>query len=191
MSDQPRLAPQPIAPAQVVAGVLGTVLVIAGLIGLAVDTSFHTGAGIDGHRLLGLEVNGWHNIVHVASGLLLLAGLGSNRRARRVCQLFGLTYLVVTIVGLADGDDIFGLFPINPADNVLHALLALVALWAAKLSKDKRGQLSRDRVIIDEAEPGNRIVGPGSGHVGGPRATQPRIDRRLPVKVSPPGGSAT
>jgi hypothetical protein len=184
-SNAPELAPQPIAPALIVAGVLGTVLVVAGLIGLAVDTSFHTGAGINGHTLLGLEVNGWHNVVHIASGLLLLAGLGSNGRARSVCKLFGLTYLVVTIVGLADGNDLFGLFPVNAEDNVLHALLAIVALWAAALSKDKRNQLERDRVLIPERDSGSRIVGPGTGHVGGPRAIGPRIDRRLPVKKHP------
>lgn len=190
MSAEPQLAPQPVAPAQIVAGVLGAALVIAGLVGLAVDSSFDTGAGVDGELLLGLEVNGWHNLVHLASGLLLLAGLGSNRRARRVCRLFGLTYLIVTIVGLADGDDLFGLLPVNAADNLLHAALAIVALWAAALSKDKRDILARYRVVVPERETGERIVGPGSGHVGGPRAVQARVDRRLPDKTTPPGGPA-
>lgn len=182
---EPRRVPEPVAPAQIFAGVVGAILLVAGLIGLAVDTSFHTGGHLDGHRLLGLEVNGWHNVVHIASGLLLLIGLGSNRRARSVCKLFGLTYLVVTIVGLADGSDIFGLFPVNPADNVLHAVLALGALWAARRSKDKRDVLTRDRVVVEERDVGARVVGPGSGHVGGPRAIQARIDRRLPVKRHP------
>jgi hypothetical protein len=92
---------------------------------------------------------------------------------------------VVAIVGLADGDDIFGLFPINPADNILHIVLALVALWAVRLSKDRRDQLGRDRAVISEPEDPTRVVGPGSGHVGGPRAVTPRIDRRLPVKKHP------
>ena len=78
----PQPAPQPVAPAQVVAGVLGAVLVLAGLIGFGADGSFESGAGLDGDTLLGLEVNGWHNVVHIASGLLLLAGLGSNARSR-------------------------------------------------------------------------------------------------------------
>lgn len=185
MSAEPQLAPQPVAPAQIVAGVLGAALVIAGLAGLAVDSSFDTGAGLDGERLLGLEVNGWHNLVHLASGLLLLAGLGSNRRARWVCRLFGLTYLIVTIVGLADGDDLFGLLPINAADNLLHAALVIVALWAAARSKDKRDIVARHRVVVPEREAGERIVGPGSGHVGGPRAVGPRIDRRLATKSRP------
>ena len=172
------LAPQPVAPAQIVAGVLGATLVLAGLVGFAADSTFDTG-DVQGDTLLGLEVNGWHNVVHLASGLLLLAGLGSNARARKVCKLFGLTYLVVSIVGLIDGSDIFGLLPVNAADNVLHAVLAVVALWAAAVSKDRRDTIARYRAVVAEPEGGARVVGPGSGHVGGPRATEPRIDRRL------------
>lgn len=179
------LAKQPANPAQIVCGVLGITLIVAGLVGLAVDTSFDTGAGVNGHELLGLEVNGWHNMVHVATGLLLLVGLGSNRRARSICRLFGVAYLVVAIVGFADGNDIFGLFPANSADNWLHIVLAIVALWAAALSKDRRDQVSRDRAAVAEAEDPAHVVGPGSGHVGGPRAITPRIDRRLPLKKHP------
>lgn len=181
----PRLAPQPAAPAQIVAGVLGSVLVLAGLLGFTANGAFDTGAGVDGDTLLGLEVNGWHNLIHIASGLLLLAGLGSNDRSRAVCKLFGATYLVVTIVGFADGNDLFTLAPINAADNALHLVLALVALWAAAISKDKRDILGRDRVVVDAPDDPTRVVGPGSGHVGGPRAIQARIDRRLPVKKHP------
>ena len=183
-ADQPQLARVPVSPAQKFAGVVGLVLVAAGLIGLAVDSSFDTGAGLDGGRLLGLEVNGWHNLVHLASGLLLLAGLGSNRRARKVCRLFGVAYLVVTIVGLADGDDLFGLLPINGADNILHAVLAIGALVAAARSKDRRDAIAQQRVVLGEPDVA-RVVGPGSGHVGGPRASDPRVDRRLPVKTHP------
>ncbi|MCW2968267.1 MAG: hypothetical protein JWM71_2039 [Solirubrobacteraceae bacterium] len=182
---RPLPAPQPLAPAQVVAGVLGVVLVVAGLIGLAVDTSWHTGSGLQGKHLLGLEVNGWHNLIHVASGLLLLAGVGSRSAARAVCRLFGVAYIVVTIAGIAGGNDAFGLIPINPGDDVLHAVLALVALWAAALSKDKRDVLARDRVVVAAPDDPTHVVGPGSGHVGGPRAIGPRIDRRLPQKTHP------
>lgn len=181
----PPLARPPAAPAQIVAGILGLALIVAGLIGFAADATFESGAGLDGDTLLGLEVNGWHNLVHLASGLLLVIGLGSNTRARRVCHLFGLTYLVVAIVGFADGDDLFGLLPINTADNVLHAALAVVALWAAALSKDRRDVIGRDRIVVAQRDDPTHVVGPGSGHVGGPRAIQARIDRRLPVKKHP------
>ena len=180
----PALAPQPAAPAQIVAGVLGVTLLTAGLVGFAADSTFETGA-VQGETLVGLEVNGWGNLVHVASGLLLLAGLGSNDRSRKVCRLFGVTYLVVTVVGLIDGSDVFGLFPVNGADNVLHAILAVVALWAAAVSKDRRDTIAKYRAVIEGPDDEARVVGPGSGHVGGPRALQARIDRRLPVKRHP------
>lgn len=181
----PQLAPQPTSPAQIFAGVLGLVLVLAGLIGFAVDSSFHTGSGLQGHHLLGLEVNGWHNVVHIASGLLLLAGTPSRKAARAVCRLFGLAYIVVTIAGIAGGNDAFGFIPINTGDDVLHAVLAVLALWAAAISKDRRDTLARDRVLVHEPDDEARVVGPGSGHVGGPRSITPRIDSRLPQKTHP------
>jgi hypothetical protein len=35
------------------------------------------------------------------------------------------------LIGLIDGKDVLGLFPVNPADNVLHILLTVAALAAA------------------------------------------------------------
>jgi hypothetical protein len=179
---RPIAAPPPTAPAQVFAVVVGLVLVVAGAIGFAVDSSFHTGGHVEGHRLLGLEVNGWHNLVHLATGLLLLAGAGSRSSARAVCRLFGIGYLVVTIAGIAGGSDAFGLIPINPADDVLHAVLAFGALLAAHGSKERRDAVARDRVLIG-ARDAPAVVGPGSGHVGGPRVNARRIDSRLPLKA--------
>lgn len=183
--ERPFLAPEPVLPAQVVAITLGIVLVVVGLLGLAYDTSWGTGESLRSRSLIGLAVNGWHNVVHLASGLLLLAGAGSNARSRALLRLFALTYLVVFVAGLADGDDVFGFMPANAGDDVLHGLLVVIALWAAGVSKDTRDAIARDRTVPAEDEDGARVVGPGSGHVGGPRAIGPRIDRRLPVKRHP------
>ena len=179
---RPTAAPQPASPAQVFAVVVGLVLVAAGAIGFAVDSSFHTGGGVTGHKLLGLEVNGWHNLVHIATGALLLAGSGSRSAARGVCRLFGLGYVVVTIAGIAGGDDAFGLIPINAPDDVLHGVLAFGALLASRRSKEHRDALARDRVLVS-AHDAPQVVGPGSGHVGGPRVNRRRIDSRLPSKL--------
>jgi len=179
------LVSQPVAPAQIVAGVLGVTLIAAGLAGLAVDSSFATGADLRSGRLLIFDVNGWHDVVHLATGLLLLGGVGDNRRARSVCRLFGLGYIVVTIAGLAGGDHAFGLIPINAPDDVLHVVLALVALGAAAVSKDWRDSIARHQVVMPDPDGARQVVGPGSGHVGGPRVTQPRVDRRLPHRRHP------
>jgi hypothetical protein len=183
---RPLLAPQPVAPAQVVAGVLGAVLVVIGLIGLAVNSSFHTGSALSSDDFLGFPVNGWDDLVPgVAFGLVLLTGVRSRSAARGVCRLVALGYLVLFVAGLAGGDDAFGFVPAGTADDILRAVLAVVLLWAAAASKDRRDTLARDRVVVAEPEDPTRVVGPGSGHVGGPRAIQPRVDRRLPQKTHP------
>src|SRR4051794_23135195 len=178
---RPVPAPQPLSVAQLFAGIVGVLLVAAGSFGFAVDSAFDTGSDVSGDKLLGLEVNGWHNLVHIATGLLLLVGAGSRSSARGVCRIFGIAYLVVTIAGIAGGGDAFGLIPINPADDVLHAVLAFGALLASHLSKERRDALARDRVLL-AAEEEPSVVGPGTGHVGGPRVPRRAIDTTLPAK---------
>jgi hypothetical protein len=66
-----------------------------------------------------------------------------------VAIAFGVVYGIVTIIGLADGEDVPGLFPVNPADNVLH--IALTALGLVT------GFMSRGRDDVPGGEP--RTVG--------------------------------
>jgi hypothetical protein len=89
------------------------------------------GGALDGENLIIFEVNGWHNVVHIASGLFLLALSGRHATARTAALAFGAIYGVVTIIGLVDGKDVLGLFPVNPADNILHILLTAAAFAAA------------------------------------------------------------
>ena len=78
-----------------------------------------------------LAVNGWHNLVHLAIGLLLLAAAGS--AARTAALGVGLLYLVLAIWGFIESDNgrvLIGLVPINDEDNVLHLILGLTGLAA-------------------------------------------------------------
>jgi hypothetical protein len=124
--------------------VIGGTLVLLGLLGFLAESTFDTSAGgdpgaLDGEKFLLFEVNGWHNVVHAASGLFLLAFAGKHRTARAAALAFGGIYAVVTIIGLVDGHDVLGLIPINPADNVLHILLTVAAFAAALVSdRDRR-----------------------------------------------------
>jgi Domain of unknown function (DUF4383) len=135
------------APAQLFALVAGATLVVVGLVGFAADASFNTGAGIDGDSLVIFEVNGVHNLVHIASGLLLLAGARRPGSARTVCLIFGITYGLVTLIGLIDGDTVLGLIPVNPADNVLHIGLTVLALAFALMEGHDR-DLAADRRVL-------------------------------------------
>ena len=145
-ADTPRSGATGIAgdrtPAQVFAYLSGAVLVLVGLIGFIADSSFETGSGIDGDKLLGIfEINGLHNIVHIASGLLLLAVAPRRPLARLGVLGFGVVYGLVTVIGLIDGEDVLGLLPVNGPDNVLHIALTATALFAAFASPadDRRG----------------------------------------------------
>jgi Domain of unknown function (DUF4383) len=123
------------SPAQWFGIVIGATLVLVGLLGFLAEAKFDTSSGgdggaLDGENFILFEVNGWHNLVHLASGLFLLALSGRHRTARTAALAFGAIYAVVTVIGLIDGKDVLGLIPVNPADNVLHVLLTVAALAA-------------------------------------------------------------
>jgi hypothetical protein len=107
--------------------------------------------GIEGGSLLGFEVNGLHNLIHLGSGALLLFAASRRDTAKAVAIAFGATYALVALIGILDGDDVLGLIPINSADNVLHVGLALVGLLAGLVS---RTAARRDSdTLIDRTSP--------------------------------------
>ena len=87
-----------------------------------------------------LAVNGWHNLVHLSIGGVLLLAAGS---AARVAALgVGVLYIALAILGfIATGGDGIGfvaensvlidLVPVNDEDNVLHAILGVTGVLAA------------------------------------------------------------
>jgi hypothetical protein len=130
----------------------GLSLLLAGVFGFLADSTFDTGDGIDGDSLIGFEVNAIHNLVHVASGLVLLAAARTRRAARTVAIAFGLVYGLVALIGILDGSDVLGLIPVNSADNVLHVALAALGVVTGLISRsdDRR----RSDTVIDETTTG-------------------------------------
>ena len=121
------------SPARVFGLVVGVTLIAAGIIGFFYSASFSTGDGADRDAVLGiLDVNGWHNVVHLATGALALALAASSRRARTYAIGFGVVYLLVTLLGfiVGDGNEILGLIPVNTEDNFLHLLIGTAAIAA-------------------------------------------------------------
>ena len=127
------------SPARLYCTVVGAVLVIAGIIGFFYSAGFSTGvSGVaaDTDKVFGiLGVNGWHNLVHIALGLLALAVAGSASGARTYCLAIGLVYLLLAFWGFIDGDNILiGLIPVNNEDNFLHLILGIVGIAAGAAS---------------------------------------------------------
>ena len=121
------------SPAQLYALIFGLVLVAAGILGFFYEASFSSGDDAERDAVLGiLDVNGWHNLVHIASGVVGLAVAGSYANARTYALGFGAVYIVVAILGFiyGNGDEIFDIIPVNTEDNVLHALIGVAGLGA-------------------------------------------------------------
>jgi hypothetical protein len=124
--------------------VIGATLLLVGALGFLAEATFDTSSGgdpgaLDGEDFIIFEVNGWHNVVHLLSGAFLLLMASRHARARTAALAFGAIYGVVTVIGLIDGHDVLGIIPVDPADNVLHILLAGSALAVGLLSdRDRR-----------------------------------------------------
>ena len=121
------------SPAQLYALVFGIVLVAAGILGFFYEASFSSGDDADREAVLGiLDVNGWHNVVHILSGVVGLAVAGSYANARLYALGFGAVYIVVAILGFiyGDGGEIFSIIPVNTEDNVLHVLIGVAGIGA-------------------------------------------------------------
>ena len=119
------------SPARLYALVIGGVLVIAGIIGFFYESSFDTGDLARREEVLGiLTVNGWHNLVHIATGLVGLAAAGYAARAYALG--LGALYIVVAVLGFiaGNGNEIFDLLVVNTGDNLLHLVIGLTGILA-------------------------------------------------------------
>jgi hypothetical protein len=119
------------SPAQNFALVIGAALTVAGIVGFFYSGSFGDPGKV--HDVFGvLGVNGWHNVVHLVSGLAGLALFRSYRGARAYAIGLGVVYTVVAIWGfvIGDGQSILGFLPVNSEDNVLHLVIALAGVFA-------------------------------------------------------------
>ena len=131
------------SPARLYATVVGAALVVTGIAGFFYSASFDTGNRVlsDHDELLGiLAVNGWHNVVHIVTGLLGLAAAGY--AARTYALALGLVYLAVAVWGFSEVEDGVGalldVVPVATQDNLLHLVLGLAGLGAGAATPPDR-----------------------------------------------------
>jgi hypothetical protein len=95
------------------AQIVGAVLALIGVAG------FFIGEGL----LLGFGVNILHSIIHLVSGILLIAFAG-----RMANITFGWVYAAVFVLGLVAPGLMASLINLNAADNYLHFALTALSL---------------------------------------------------------------
>jgi len=111
------------------ATLVGGTLVIAGIIGFFYSSSFGSPGNVD--AVFGiLDVNGWHNILHIVTGGLGL--LAAGYAARQYALGIGVVYIAIAIWGfiIGDGHSILGFIPVNTEDNFLHVILGVLGVAA-------------------------------------------------------------
>jgi uncharacterized ion transporter superfamily protein YfcC len=107
--------------------ILGIIFIIGGLIGFVDNPiAFDSDTAI-------FRVNTAHNVVHLVSGLFLLAGAFTALGSANSLRILGIVYVLVAILGFLSADSLLGFITNSPADNWLHVAFAVILLIAGFL----------------------------------------------------------
>ena len=109
----------------------GAIYLLVGVVGFFITGFGDFFAHDTNQTLLGFEINGMHNVVHIVigvAGLLLARTLAG---ARTYGWLLAIGYGAAFVYGLIAIGETWDFLSINAADNVLHVLTALVGLAIA------------------------------------------------------------
>jgi len=93
---------------------------------------------VAGESWLGLEGNGWTNLLFIIAGTLLVAGSAWHRPAKTMALLVGLALGAASIIAVFDGDDVFGIFAANGWTMLTWGVAALVLLALARMPRRRR-----------------------------------------------------
>jgi uncharacterized protein DUF4383 len=114
-----------------IAVIFGILFVAGGLLGFVPAVN-------PGGKLLGMfDVNGAHNLVHIATGVVaLIVGFASDKASRIFFQVFGIVYAAVAALGFFYGDQpLLGMISNNVADTWLHVVVAAISLYLGFLMR--------------------------------------------------------
>jgi hypothetical protein len=111
--------------------VFGAVYVLVGILGFIRPLTDAPDNGLifgDEANLLNIFVINWfHNLAHLAIGVLGLAASRQTDMSKLYAQVVGVAYALLFVIGLFTSD-FLGILPLNGPDNILHLLSAVVAL---------------------------------------------------------------
>src|SRR5918992_1499836 len=106
-----------------------------GVLGLVFGgTGFEAGSDVQGDDFIIFEVNGWHNVVHIATGAFLVLMSTRAAAAATAALIFGVVYTAIAVWGFVDGNDVVNLVATDTADNWLHVGLAATGVLVGVLA---------------------------------------------------------
>jgi hypothetical protein len=112
--------------ADLLAVIFGLIFLAVGLIGF-INNPLVSETGV-------FRVNDAHNVVHLVSGFIFLAGAAMHVPVMTI-RVMAVLYALLTIVGFAVHDRmLFGVIEMNVADHWLHLVIAAVLLLVGFLT---------------------------------------------------------
>ncbi len=139
---------------------IGLALLAYGILALLFGDRSFTASPIDGtvngSPFLGLEGNGWTNVLIAGAGALLLFGSPMHWGAKTMAIIVGLVLGAASVISMVDGSDVFGIFatngPMQLALGIAAAALLLLSLLPRVGKKDKHRDRDRDLDLDRERE---------------------------------------
>jgi len=119
------------SPARMFAVVFGVLLILAGVLGFAAESSF---SGDDRATMLGLiDVNGLSSLLYLVAGALgILAWRAGDASARQFAAAAGLAFAILAIGGFVagDGETLLSALPVSTGATVWHLIVAVAGIGA-------------------------------------------------------------
>jgi hypothetical protein len=108
---------------------LTKIAIVFGIILIAVGVLGFVPAVTPNGLLLGIfEVDKMHNFVHLSTGIIALIAASKTSYAKLFFQVFGVVYAAITVAGFVRSGDLW-MMHVNMADNYLHLVIAVIALY--------------------------------------------------------------
>jgi hypothetical protein len=134
-------------------GIVGMILLAYGVTALVFGGRSFTTHAIDGtvngKTWLGLEVNGWSDLLFIGSGALLLFGAPLHWGAKTLSLVVGIVLAAAAVISFIDGDDVLGIFAANGTTTLVWAIAGAVLIVLALLPRVGGGKRSDQERIAD------------------------------------------
>jgi hypothetical protein len=163
-------------------GLIGIALLAYGITGLIFGGHHfaqHAVSGTqNGKTWLGLEGNGWTNLLFAGAGALLLFGAPLHWGAKTLSLIVGLALGAASLIAIVDGHDVFGIFAANGLTELVWGIAASVLLVLALLPRVGGKKKADDDTGADRAVAARRAERrPRAGEREPTREREPRFER--------------
>jgi hypothetical protein len=149
--------------------IIGLILLAYGVTGLIFGGQDFTQNAVDGtvtgETWLGIEGNGWTNVLAIAAGALLLFGSPLHWAAKSLGLIVGLALGAIAVIAAVDGSDALGIFAVNDATKWALGAASLATIVASLLPRvggRERHMADEDRAVTERPVARDAVAEPAT-----------------------------